>query len=119
MYDIEVIDGHNYAIISEGSPSYEFLKAMNAKLVMKKLASEPGEKIYLTAMETAQLCRGFQRKDLKRLVDVDLIEYDRERVFEVSTSTFHYIESYTFTDYGLEVMKFIKAEGGDVEIRLN
>jgi len=119
MYDIEVIDGHNYAIINEGSPSYEFLKAMNAKLVMKKLASEPGEKIYLTASEVGQLCRGFQRKDLKRLMDVDLIEYDRERVFEVSTSTSYYEESYTFTDYGLEVMKFIKAEGGDVEIRLN
>lgn len=119
MYDIEVIDGRNFAVISEGSQTYEFLKAMNSKLVMKKLASEPGEKIALTVPEVVQLCKGFQRKDLKRLVDVDLIEWGRDRQWIEGTFSFRESETYTFTEYGLEVMKWLKDEGGDIEIPLN
>lgn len=119
MYDIEVIDGYNYAVISEGSATYDFLKAMNSKLVMKKLASEPGEKTTLTVSEVSQLCRGFQRKDLKRLVDVDLIEWVYDRRWIEGTCTFQSYETYSFTEYGLDVMKHIKEFGGDVEIRLN
>jgi hypothetical protein len=119
MYDIEVIDGHSYAIICEGSNAYEFLKAMNSKLVMKKLASEPIEgQIYLTDKEILPLCRGFRLQDLKRLVDVDLLSWKRDRQFNITTGTFFYDQGYTFTDYGLEVMKYIKEKGGDVEIPL-
>lgn len=120
MYDIEVIDGRNYAVICEGSPAYEFLKVMNSKLVMKKLASEPGQKINLSVQEIAPLCKGFRVSDLKRLQDVDLIEYDWEYDWTEGMSQIRgRREFYTFTDYGLEVMKFIKAQGGDVEILLN
>jgi hypothetical protein len=118
MYDIEVIDGHNYAVICEGSPAHTFLKAMNSKLVMKKLAAEPGEKTVLTVSEVAKLCKGFQVKDLKRLQDVGLIEYSWDYVWDSTTITGKR-ELYTFTDYGLEVMKYLKTEGGDIEIRLN
>lgn len=118
MYDIEVIDGHNYAIINEGSSTYEFLKTMNSRLVMKKLsAAEVQERIFLTTSEIAPLCKGFRVADLKRLVDVDLLEHIRTFVGTDVDLSFCY--GYTFTDYGLEVLKWIKEEGGDVEIRLS
>ena len=117
MYDIEVIEGHNYAIISEGSPAYEFLKAMNSKLVMKKLASEPGEQISLSVGEMVRLNSSFKRADYKRLSDVDLIQYEMHRNW--SGVHFTEVEQYTFTEYGLEVMKDLKTYGGDIEIRLN
>ena len=120
MYDIEVIDGSNYAVICEGSPAHTFLKAMNSKLVMKKLASEPGEKTALTVQEIVPLCKGFRVADLKRLQDVGLIEYDFSYDWSnPNLSQAARIETYTFTPYGLDVMRQIKDEGGDVEIFLN
>lgn len=119
MYDIEVIDGRNYAVIEAGSSAYEFLKAMNSRLTMKKLASEPGEKIFLTVPEMASLNRAFKRADYPRLVHVGLIEYDRGRQWDPKMQNFSSVESYTFTEYGLEIMKDIKTYGEDVEIRLN
>ena len=118
MYDIEVINGKSYAVIEEGGAAYEFLKAMNSRLVMKKLASAPGEDLYLTDKEILPLCRGFRIQDLKRLVDVDLISWTSNRHYNETTYRFEYDQGYTFTDYGLEVIKFIKDQGGDVEIRL-
>lgn len=119
MYDIEVIDGSNYAVISEGSPAYEFLKAMNTKLVMKKLASEPGEEIFLTDKEVIPLCRGFRINDLKRLQTIGLIKYEQKWYWDHPVLGVAKEETYTFTTYGLDVMGFIKEHGGDVEIQLN
>lgn len=117
MYDIEVIEGRNYAVISEGSPAYEFLKAMNSKLVMKKLASEPGEEIFLTIGEMVRLNSTFKRADYKRLTDVDLIKYNIHRDWSGMQVT--EIDQYSFTEFGLEIMKDLKTYGGDIEIRLN
>ncbi len=107
------------AVAQQFSDGYEFLKAMNSKLVMKKLSSEPIEgQIYLTDKEILPLCRGFRLQDLKRLVDVDLLSWKSNRRYQEVTGTFIYDQGYTFTDYGLEVMKYIKDKGGDVEIPL-
>lgn len=119
MYDIEVIDGRSYAIIAEDTPAYDFLKAMNASLMMKKLASEAGSETFLTASEIAVLCKGFKRKDLRRLIDVGLLDYNLKRDFDLSSTTYSSYEKYSFTEYGLDVVKFLKENGGDVEIRLN
>lgn len=113
MYDIEVIDNASYAVISEGSNTYEFLKAMNSKLVMKKLASAPDDKFRscLTISEIAPLCKGFQRHDLKRLEQAGLLEIKFNLLWKDQ-------ETYTFTEYGLDVMKHLKEFGGDIEIRI-
>lgn len=122
MYDIEVIDNRNYAVITAGSPAYEFLKAMNSKMVMKRLASEPGAPVGLTATEIAPLCKGFRVQDLKRLIDVDLLFYDTSLKAVTNengyTDVFN-VNLYTFTEYGLEIVDYIKRTGDDVEIRLN
>jgi len=119
MYDIEVIDGHNYAVISDGSPAYEFLKAMNSKLVMKKLASEPGEAIFLAPSEMAVLNRRFKKADYARLMHVDLIAYDCKPHWDPVTGIMSQPERYSFTEFGLEIMRDLKANGGDIEICLN
>jgi hypothetical protein len=118
MYDIEVINGKSYAVIEEDSAAYEFLKAMNSALMLKKLGSETGAKIYLTVSEVIPLCKGFQIKDLRRLHDIGLLQYDFERYFDETSTIFKRREGYTFTDYGLEIVNHIREQGGDVEIRL-
>lgn len=111
VYDIEVINGKSYAVIEEGGKAYEFLKAMNSRLVMKKLVIEAGDDLFLSIHEIAPLCKGFARQDLKRLQDVGLIEI-------WPTPLYRDTLNYTFTEYGLEVMKHLKEFGGDIEILL-
>lgn len=112
MYDIEVIEGHSYAIITQGSAAYVFLKAMNTKLLIKKLSAENLEDAgYLTVSEIAPMCRGFRIADLKRLQDVNLIEIERSLLYRGNIR-------YKFTDYGLEIMKVVKDTNEDMEIPL-
>lgn len=117
MYDIEVIDGKSYAIITEDGLAYNFLKAMNTKLLMKKLCSQPGDQLFLTSREVALLCKGFAVKDLKRLTDIGLIE---QKSYWLGDDVMYLerVVGYTFTDYGLEIAKDLKDHGGDIEIRL-
>jgi hypothetical protein len=120
MYDIEVIDGHSYGIISEGSDAYEFIKKMNSKLVMKKLASEPGDYTSLTTSEMVALRPGFTRQHFKRLMDVGLIRHDLDRKWDIMHPKYvRETDYYSFTEYGLEVIKHLKEHGGDIEIFLN
>jgi len=115
VYDIEVIEGRSYAVIGEGTPAYMFLKSMNSRLTMKKLASEPGEEISLTLIEMAKLNTRFKQSDYKRLVDVDLVKHRLS--YEWNGERHVHVESYTFTDFGLEIMAAVKEEG-DIEIPL-
>jgi hypothetical protein len=118
MYDIEVIDGSNYAVISEGSPAYEFLKVMNSRLVMKKLASEPGQELFLTVREVAPICRGFRITELRRLEKIGLIKSGIDWNWSDDAPKPISMETYTFTPYGLDIMRHIKENGGDVEIEI-
>jgi len=110
-----VIEGRSYAVIGEGTPAYMFLKSMNSRLTMKKLASEPGEEISLTLIEMAKLNTRFKQSDYKRLVDVDLVKHRLS--YEWNGERHVHVESYTFTDFGLEIMAAVKEEG-DIEIPL-
>jgi hypothetical protein len=119
MYDIEVIDGRNYAIICEDSSAHRFLKAMNSKLLMKKLSSEPGEEIFLTVQEVAPLCKGFKIESLNRLISIGLIEYRHFWQDKRPVNDSFYKSTYHFTDFGLEIMKDLKEVGGDIEILIS
>ena len=116
MYDIEVIEGKSYAIIGEDTTSYNFIKSMNSRLTMKKLASEPGAELFLTPSEMAQINPRMNKIDWKRLVQVGLVSYDTERNWSGIAHTL--TEKYSFTELGLEIVKEIKEYGGDIELRL-
>lgn len=128
MYDIEVIDGSSYAVISVDSPAYAFLKSMNTALLMKKLASEAGQEIFLTKKEIAPLYQGFKIEALERLSRIGLIDYDpmkwvvtpdQDHPDDWFSGTGSYQPVYSFTDFGLEIMAEIKESGEDIEIFLN
>ena len=116
MYDIEVIDGKSYAVITEDSPAYNFLKAFHTKLIMKKLSAETPDDLYLTRGEVSQLCKGFKVEELKRLIAIDLLGY--KSFWRGESDGAFRIEGYFSTEYGMEIAKDIKDFGGDIEIRI-
>lgn len=128
MYDIEVIDGRNYAVISEGSAAYRFLKAMNSALLLKKLSSDAGGDLFLTEKEIIPLCKDFRVQELQKLVRLDLISYnpmtwivspDDSSSDMMFSGTGSYQKTYTFTSFGLEIMAEIKESDEDLEIPLS
>jgi hypothetical protein len=118
MYDIEVIGDQSFAVISRESPAHEFLKAMNTKLVVKKLASEPGEEVWLTKEEVSRLLRGSRISDLQRLVDVGLLQVEHDVTWKAGMWQRQSVHYYGFTDFGLHVMARIRGDEEDVMIPL-
>lgn len=125
MYDIEVINDRTYAVIAEDSAAYRFLKAMNTALLMKKLSSDLTGDLYLTEKEIIPLCRDFRIQDLQKLIRLDLLAYnpmtwivkpDPDSSDSMFTGTGSYQRTYTFTEYGLEVMAQIRESDEDIEI---